>query len=115
MTDDRDWSTFRDPFINSAILVICRKDDLGRPGITSYKLDTYIEMLQSFLSRKDFYEYSVGNEIRICGDICCICNEYAAYTDFEREKFLKQGKNFISMALDGDKWEITNMTWEDGV
>ncbi|GAP12715.1 hypothetical protein LARV_00451 [Longilinea arvoryzae] len=115
MTDDRDWSTFRDLFIGSAILSICKKDDQGRTGITSYMLDSYIERMRSFLSRNDFYEYSVGNEIRIYGDIGCICNEYAAYADFEREKFLKQGKNFISMALDGNKWKITSMTWEDGV
>lgn len=112
---ERDWARFRDLFVDHAILSICRRDDAGRPDVSTFTVDEYIERLRAFLAKKDFYERATGNEIHLYGDIGCVFNEYEACADREGRGFLKRGKNIVSLALNGEDWKITSMLWEDGV
>ncbi len=112
--DTRDWSKFRDLFIANAALSIRRTDDQGYPQISTYRIKEYIQNLQKFLAARDFFEYSTCNDIRFFGDICSVINEYAAYTDADRQAFLKKGKNIVSLVFDGTAWKIASMLWQDG-
>lgn len=111
----RDWSKFKDLFFEDSNLSICKRDDNSRPAIARFTIDEYIKRLQSFLSQKDFFEASIKNDIRIYGDICMVCNEYEAFADSEKKKFLKKGKNLITMASNGTEWKFVSMLWEDDV
>ena len=114
-SEPRDWVKFKNLFLEKAVLSICKKDARGCIGISSFSVDEYMESLKPFLAAWDFFEYPVSNELQIFGEICCICNEYAAYGDDRREVFIKRGRNLVNMAFDGTGWKIAGMLWEDGV
>ena len=111
--EKRDWGSFRKLFFQSARLIPHNFGDERTYATKSYDVETYIESLESYLNKNNFFEEGVIHKIDIHSSIAQVDSTYIAKTDPGDIKPLKRGKNYIQLLNDGTDWKLVSMLWEN--
>ena len=111
----RDWASFQQLFITDAKFNFIIKSMDGGFSLRSYNISQYIDVLSDSLSKKDFYEFSISNDISIYGNLSNVINKYDAFSDEEKKLHLRSGVNIVNLVFLDMEWKINSMLWQSNI
>ena len=110
---NRNWESVRSLFHPRATMVRTGLTVEGRPFVSVFSFDEYIDNAEQLLEGKDFRETEVTLDVTVFGNIARLASVYE-FELVERGQTTKgRGVNFFNLVNDGDGWKIISIIWDN--
>lgn len=107
---ERDWSRFKNLFVEEARLIPSGKRD-GNFGYRIMTPDDYIEGPGKWLVENGFHEVEINRATEEYGSLVHVWSTYESYrSKTDTEPFMR-GINSIQLMNDGERWWILQIYW----
>jgi hypothetical protein len=109
----RDWERFRELFYPGARLLRTVVSPEGQVSMSAMDIQGFIDFADPFLRRHSFYERELARCVDQFGQIAQLFSTFESSPTPEGGDSLGRGINSVQLWLDGRRWWIMNMLWDD--
>jgi hypothetical protein len=111
--EKRNWERFNSLFTEDAKLVAITKNQEGEFIKFSMKPSDYVNMVDSLLTSKGFYEQEISRKVEKFGHIAHVFSTYEGRFSLDDEEPFLRGINSFQLIFEKGKWRVLTILWQN--